>query len=120
MLCVPLCACARVPPRSQDPANRRNIIVDEKLATLFTPPITMFNMNKQLSKHVFTSGEAAQPRGAGALAGARCVCVSAARWFPAWQHRAQGPRHPHALLCVCVCVCLRVPCRCGGRRRRQR
>ncbi|GBF91929.1 hypothetical protein Rsub_04653 [Raphidocelis subcapitata] len=36
----------------QDPKNRRNIVLDEKLATLFTHPVTMFSMNKQLSRHV--------------------------------------------------------------------
>lgn len=36
----------------QDPANRRKIIVDAKLATVFTSPLDMFTMNKQLSKHV--------------------------------------------------------------------
>ncbi|KAF5836353.1 upstream activation factor subunit spp27-like protein [Dunaliella salina] len=37
----------------QDPKNKRNIICDDKLKTIFTPPITMFSMNKQLSKHCF-------------------------------------------------------------------
>ena len=37
----------------QDPSNRRKINLDEKLASLFTPPLNMLNMNKQLSKHVF-------------------------------------------------------------------
>ena len=38
------------------PQDKRKIILDEKLATIFTPPITMFSMNKQLSKHVFAAG----------------------------------------------------------------
>jgi upstream activation factor subunit UAF30 len=33
--------------------------VDEKLATIFTPPIDMFSMNKQISKHVKASDEVA-------------------------------------------------------------
>ena len=36
----------------QDPKNRRNIVLDDKLATIFTAPVTMFSMNKQLSRHV--------------------------------------------------------------------
>lgn len=44
-------------PQPQNPKDKRKIIVDEKLATIFTPPITMFNMNKQLSKHCFSKGE---------------------------------------------------------------
>lgn len=35
----------------QEPSNRRNIIVDSKMATIFEAPLTMFSMNKQLSKH---------------------------------------------------------------------
>ena len=38
----------------QDPTNKRNIIIDEKLATLFTPPMTMFTMHSQLNRHCFT------------------------------------------------------------------
>ena len=37
----------------QDPADKRKILVKGKLETIFTPPITMFSMNKQISKHVF-------------------------------------------------------------------
>ncbi|GMH35567.1 hypothetical protein BSKO_03435 [Bryopsis sp. KO-2023] len=36
----------------QDPANKRNIRLDDKLSTLFTPPLTMFSMPKQLSAHI--------------------------------------------------------------------
>jgi upstream activation factor subunit UAF30 len=38
----------------QDPACRRNILPDAKLGTILTAPVTMFSMNKQLSKHVKT------------------------------------------------------------------
>jgi upstream activation factor subunit UAF30 len=38
----------------QDPACRRNILPDAKLGTVLTAPVTMFSMNKQLSKHVKT------------------------------------------------------------------
>lgn len=37
----------------QDPSNRRKIIPDEQLGTILTPPVDMFSMNKQLSKHIF-------------------------------------------------------------------
>eukprot|EP00884_Botryococcus_braunii_P020010 jgi/Botrbrau1/6693/Bobra.0202s0031.1 len=36
----------------QDPKNKQKIIVDEKLATFLKAPVTMFSMNKQLSKHI--------------------------------------------------------------------
>ena len=36
--------------------DKRKIILDDKLSTLFTPPINIFSMNKQLSKHVFAAG----------------------------------------------------------------
>ena len=39
----------------QDPADKRKILLDDRLEKLFTPPMTMFNMNKQLSRHVFSS-----------------------------------------------------------------
>jgi len=38
------------------PQDKRKIVLDDKLATLFTPPINIFSMNKQLSKHVFAAG----------------------------------------------------------------
>jgi len=42
----------------QDPQNKRKIICDDWLKTVFTPTATgrldMFKMNKQLSRHVFT------------------------------------------------------------------
>jgi hypothetical protein len=41
----------------QNPKDRRKIIMDDKLKTIFKPPLTMLNMNKQLSKHVFVGGE---------------------------------------------------------------
>ncbi|BDA46055.1 probable upstream activation factor subunit spp27 [Coccomyxa sp. Obi] len=40
----------------QDPANKRNIIVDEKLGTLFEAPLDMFNINKQITPH-FLKGQ---------------------------------------------------------------
>jgi upstream activation factor subunit UAF30 len=36
----------------QDPADRRKIRVEGDLASIFTPPITMFSMNKQIGKHL--------------------------------------------------------------------
>ena len=41
----------------QNPKNKRKIILDDKLKTLFKAPLTMFTMNKQLSRHVFASGD---------------------------------------------------------------
>ena len=41
----------------QNPKNKRKIILDDKLKTLFKAPLTMFSMNKQLSRHVFASGD---------------------------------------------------------------
>lgn len=40
----------------QDPANKRNIIVDKKLGTLFKAPLDMFNINKQITPH-FPKGQ---------------------------------------------------------------
>jgi upstream activation factor subunit UAF30 len=40
----------------QDPKNRRNILADDKLRLIFTFPLNMFTMNKQLSKHLKPSG----------------------------------------------------------------
>lgn len=39
----------------QDPSNKRRIVLDPALARLFTSPLDMFNMNKQLSRHVKTA-----------------------------------------------------------------
>ncbi len=36
---------------TQDPKNKRKIIPDERLGTILTPPVDIFSMNKQLSKH---------------------------------------------------------------------
>jgi upstream activation factor subunit UAF30 len=36
----------------QDPDDKRNIIVDDKLGTLFQAPLNMFNINKQLTPHI--------------------------------------------------------------------
>lgn len=41
----------------QDPSDKRKIIVDEKLSKFLTPPVDMFSMNKQLSKHCFVVGK---------------------------------------------------------------
>lgn len=38
----------------QNPKDRRKIDLDDALAKLFKPPLTMFNMNKQLSRHCKT------------------------------------------------------------------
>ena len=35
----------------QDPNNKRKILPDDKLRTLFTFPLNMFSINKQISKH---------------------------------------------------------------------
>lgn len=40
----------------QNPDNKRKIILDNKLKTIFKPPLDMFKMNKQLSKHVYVDG----------------------------------------------------------------
>ena len=45
----------------QNPKDKRKIVLDERLGTLFKPPLNMLNMNKQLSRHVFVEG--ARPRG---------------------------------------------------------
>lgn len=40
----------------QDPSNRRNILCDESLHALFgVDSIDMFQMNKALSKHIWSS-----------------------------------------------------------------
>ncbi len=36
----------------QDPSDRRNILLDDKMATVFEEPLTMFSINKQLGKHI--------------------------------------------------------------------
>eukprot|EP00195_Chlamydomonas_chlamydogama_P012736 CAMPEP_0202890952 /NCGR_PEP_ID=MMETSP1392-20130828/1184_1 /ASSEMBLY_ACC=CAM_ASM_000868 /TAXON_ID=225041 /ORGANISM="Chlamydomonas chlamydogama, Strain SAG 11-48b" /LENGTH=285 /DNA_ID=CAMNT_0049574609 /DNA_START=163 /DNA_END=1020 /DNA_ORIENTATION=+ len=41
----------------QDPRNKRNIICDDKLKLIFKPPVNMFTMNKQLSKHIKRADE---------------------------------------------------------------
>ena len=44
----------------QDPKNRRRILLDARLATIFPgKSVNMLTMNKHLSKHCFTSGERA-------------------------------------------------------------
>lgn len=43
----------------QDPKDKRRILLDEKLSTIFPgKSVTMFTMNKHLSKHCKTEGEA--------------------------------------------------------------
>jgi upstream activation factor subunit UAF30 len=37
----------------QNPKDRRQIRIDEKLGTIFKSPLTMFSMNKQLTNHIF-------------------------------------------------------------------
>jgi chromatin remodeling complex protein RSC6 len=49
-MCSCRCACL------QDPKDKRSIIPDAKLSTIITPPVTMFSMNKQISRHVFNKG----------------------------------------------------------------
>lgn len=44
--------------RPQDPKDKRRFILDDKMKLIFVHPTTMFNMNKQLSKHCKTSGAA--------------------------------------------------------------
>ena len=41
----------------QDPKDKRSFLPDAKLATILTPPVNMFSMNKQLSKHVFSGSK---------------------------------------------------------------
>ncbi len=41
----------------QDPKDKRKILLDDKLRTLFTSPLTMFTMNTQLSRHCKTNGK---------------------------------------------------------------
>ncbi len=41
----------------QDPKDKRSLLPDAKLATILTPPVNMFSMNRQLSKHVFSGGQ---------------------------------------------------------------
>lgn len=54
--CVLLCAAVLL---LQNPKDKRKIIIDEKLGTLFTTPLTMFSINKQLTKHVISACESA-------------------------------------------------------------
>ncbi len=42
----------------QNPNDKRKIILDDKLKTIFKSPLTMFSMNKQLSRHVYVDGAA--------------------------------------------------------------
>lgn len=44
-------------PAMQNPKDKRQIIIDDKLSTLFKSPLTMFSMNKQLTKHIFKACE---------------------------------------------------------------
>ncbi len=46
----------------QNPKDRRKIVLDDALARLFKPPLNMFNMNKQLSRHVYVEGAAGMRR----------------------------------------------------------
>ena len=48
----------------QDPSDKRKIVLDDALAKIFKPPLTMFTMNKQLSRHCKTDDrkEKAKPK----------------------------------------------------------
>ena len=41
----------------QNPKDKRKIVLDDKLSKLFKPPLTMFTINKQLSRHCKVQGE---------------------------------------------------------------
>lgn len=43
----------------QNPKDKREIICDDKLKTIFKPPVNMFSMNKQLALHIHTDGDVA-------------------------------------------------------------
>ncbi|KAK9867730.1 hypothetical protein WJX84_011315 [Apatococcus fuscideae] len=45
----------------QDPGNKQSILPDEKMLTLFSAPLTMFTMNKQLSRHILPKDPNAPP-----------------------------------------------------------
>lgn len=40
----------------QNPKDKRKIVLDDALGRLFKPPLNMFSMNKQLSRHVYVEG----------------------------------------------------------------
>ena len=40
----------------QNPADKRKIVLDDKLSVLFKQPLTMFSLPKQLQKHCFVDG----------------------------------------------------------------
>lgn len=63
------------PPGFQDPSDRRKILLDEKLRTLFRPPLTMFSMSKQLSRHVKTAGECRRALNALATVSGLTACL---------------------------------------------
>lgn len=49
----------------QDPSDKRKIVLDDALSKIFKPPLTMFTMNKQLSRHCKTDDrrkEKAKPK----------------------------------------------------------
>ncbi|GFR46711.1 hypothetical protein Agub_g8332 [Astrephomene gubernaculifera] len=75
----------------QDPSNKRNILLDDKLRTIFTPPLTMFSMSKQLSKHVKRLESNPEPRSASKSAAAEKRAASSADAKPqAKKSRASG------------------------------
>jgi len=45
----------------QDPRDKRSIMVDAKLGTFLTQPVTMFSLNKQLTKHILELNLDAEP-----------------------------------------------------------
>ena len=57
----------------QNAQDKRKIDLDGKLATLFKPPLTMFNMNKQLSRHVFSSASLPDADGGAGKTGRHAV-----------------------------------------------
>lgn len=56
MCCTGVSTCALLLCAPQDPKNKRNILLDDRMRTVFVPPVNMFSMNKQLSRHIYTSG----------------------------------------------------------------
>eukprot|EP00898_Chlorokybus_atmophyticus_P002115 jgi/Chlat1/2904/Chrsp2S04655 len=46
----------------QDPSNKRNINCDEAMQAFFPAKVTMFNMNKYLTRHVFSGDQPPEPK----------------------------------------------------------
>jgi hypothetical protein len=72
----------------QDPKDKRRILLDDKLSTIFPGKfVTMFSMNKHLSRHCKVDGEsvggwAPLPRRAALWLSGRAVlaCCACSRW----------------------------------------